>query len=274
MQNSSSEEVHLLQRLQDIYLGHTQSSKSVKVTWAETYSGFIVILNKYILPSPLPPGLPLIPTIPSASSLPIYTNSPISKASSTSLITLITFKRQTGYYNLEDVLRESSLARCSTISRRDRRNAAPQPRQVEVTEAEPATTSLIDVDSPHVSSVPPTYESQRVKTNTQAERIEREHEEKKRREEAETEAKRHAARHSKGKAKATKNKAVAAKSCLARNKSNPVVLGNALLIAVAGAGLGFGAYQKHAQGSLTWRVVGVWSGAVGAVGAVDYFVSK
>ncbi|OAT10050.1 hypothetical protein BDBG_05732 [Blastomyces gilchristii SLH14081] len=242
MQNSSSEEVHLLQRLQDIYLGHTQSSKSVKVTWAETYSGFIVILN---------------------NSLPIYTNSPISKASSTSLITLITFKRQTGYYNLEDVLRESSLARCSTISRR-----------VEVTEAEPATTSLIDVDSPHVSSVPPTYESQRVKTNTQAERIEREHEEKKRREEAETEAKRHAARHSKGKAKATKNKAVAAKSCLARNKSNPVVLGNALLIAVAGAGLGFGAYQKHAQGSLTWRVVGVWSGAVGAVGAVDYFVSK
>ncbi|EEQ87400.2 uncharacterized protein BDCG_02520 [Blastomyces dermatitidis ER-3] len=259
MQNSSSEEVHLLQRLQDIYLGHTQSSKSVTVTWAETYSGFIVILN---------------------NSLPIYTNSPISKASSTSLITLITFKRQTGYYNLEDVLRESSLARCSTISRRDiymlttRQAAAPQPRQVEVTEAEPATTSLIDVDSPHVSSVPPTYESQRVKTNTQAERIEREHEEKKRREEAETEAKRHAARHSKGKAKATKNKAVAAKSCLARNKSNPVVLGNALLIAVAGAGLGFGAYQKHAQGSLTWRVVGVWSGAVGAVGAVDYFVSK
>ncbi|EGE78015.2 hypothetical protein BDDG_00952 [Blastomyces dermatitidis ATCC 18188] len=251
MQNSSSEEVHLLQRLQDIYLGHTQSSKSVTVTWAETYSGFIVILN---------------------NSLPIYTNSPISKASSTSLITLITFKRQTGYYNLEDVLRESSLARCSTISRRG--TAAPQPRQVEVTEAEPATTSLIDVDSPHVSSVPPTYESQRVKTNTQAERIEREHEEKKRREEAETEAKRHAARHSKGKAKATKNKAVAAKSCLARNKSNPVVLGNALLIAVAGAGLGFGAYQKHAQGSLTWRVVGVWSGAVGAVGAVDYFVSK
>ncbi|OJD25118.1 hypothetical protein ACJ73_03519 [Blastomyces percursus] len=154
------------------------------------------------------------------------------------------------------------------------KSAAPQPRQVEVAEAEPATTSLIDVDSPHVSSVPPTYESQRVKTNTQAERIEREQEEKKRRDEAETGAKLDAARHAKGKAKAAKSKAVAAKSSLARNKSNPVVLGNALLIAVAGAGLGFGAYQKHAQGALTWRVVGVWSGAVGAVGVVDYFVSK
>ncbi|PGG97391.1 hypothetical protein GX51_07361 [Blastomyces parvus] len=155
-----------------------------------------------------------------------------------------------------------------------RRNAAPQPREVEVAEAEPPTTNLIDVDSPHVSSVPPTYESQRVKTNTQAERIAREQEEKKRREEAETEAKRDAERNAKGKAKAAKSKAVAAKSSLARNKSNPVVLGNALLIAAAGAGLGFGAYQKHAQGALTWRVVGIWSGAVGAIGVVDYYISK
>ncbi|OAX79228.1 hypothetical protein ACJ72_06452, partial [Emergomyces africanus] len=58
------------------------------------------------------------------------------------------------------------------------------------------------------------------------------------------------------------------------NKANPVVLVNAMLIAIAGAGLGFGAYQKHVKGALTWKVVGLWSGAVGAAGVVDYFVSK
>ena len=61
---------------------------------------------------------------------------------------------------------------------------------------------------------------------------------------------------------------------ISRNKTNPVILGNAILIAAAGATLGFGAYQKHLHGTLTWKLVGLWSGAVGVVGFVDYFVSK
>ena len=61
---------------------------------------------------------------------------------------------------------------------------------------------------------------------------------------------------------------------ISRNKTNPVILGNAILIAAAGATLGFGAYQKYLHGTLTWKLVGLWSGAVGAVGFVDYFVSK
>ncbi|QSS61118.1 hypothetical protein I7I51_03290 [Histoplasma capsulatum] len=152
--------------------------------------------------------------------------------------------------------------------------AAPQPREVEVAEAEPATSSLIDVDSPHISSVPPTYESQRIKTNTQAERIEREGEEKQRREQAEREVKRAAARDAKGKAKAVKNKAASAKLSLLRNRSNPVLLGNAMLMAIAGAGLGFSAYRWHSRGVLTWNILGLWSSAVGALGFVDYYVSK
>ncbi|KKZ62267.1 hypothetical protein EMCG_00434 [[Emmonsia] crescens] len=152
--------------------------------------------------------------------------------------------------------------------------AAPQPREIQVADAEQPTSSLIDVDSPHISSVPPAYESQTIKTTTQADRIEREREENQRREEAEAEAARAAARHARGKAKTAKNKAAAAKSTLSRNKTNPVVLVNAVLIAIAGAGLGFGAYRKHVRGALTWRVMGMWSGAVGAVGVVDYYVSK
>ncbi|PGH33678.1 pyruvate dehydrogenase E2 component (dihydrolipoamide acetyltransferase) [[Emmonsia] crescens] len=152
--------------------------------------------------------------------------------------------------------------------------AAPQPREIQVADAEQPTSSLIDVDSPHISSVPPAYESQTIKTTTQADRIEREREENQRREEAEAEAARAATRHARGKAKTAKNKAAAAKSTLSRNKTNPVVLVNAVLIAIAGAGLGFGAYRKHVRGALTWRVMGMWSGAVGAVGVVDYYVSK
>lgn len=61
---------------------------------------------------------------------------------------------------------------------------------------------------------------------------------------------------------------------MSRNKGNPVVLGNALLVALAGAGLGFGAYRKHLDGKLSWELIGIWSGAVGALGVADYFVSK
>src|SRR6476620_840143 len=51
---------------------------------------------------------------------------------------------------------------------------APSIPQVEHTDD--SVSSLVDVDSPHISSVPSDYESQSVKTDTQAERQEREQE--------------------------------------------------------------------------------------------------
>lgn len=114
--------------------------------------------------------------------------------------------------------------------------------------------SLVDVDGPHVQSVDSGFMQHNVKTTTQAERIEREED----REE---------------KARAEK-KAKSRASRTGDNKSNPVFLGNAALMAIVGAGLGFGAYKKHTQGKLSWELVGLWSGVVGAAGALDYFVSK
>jgi len=105
-----------------------------------------------------------------------------------------------------------------------------------------------------------------VKTTTQAERLEREVEEDKNAKAANekpSQAARKAPRNAGGRA-----------AKLNRNKTNPVILGNAILIAAAGATLGFGAYRKHVHGTLTWKLIGLWSGAVGAVGFVDYFVSK
>lgn len=128
------------------------------------------------------------------------------------------------------------------------------------------TSTLVDVDSPHVSSVPSNFEDQSVKTSTQAERIEREEDLKARAEQAKEDAK-HEAKRAKGKARG-------AGSALSRNKDNPVVIGNVLLLVLAASGLGFGAYKKQAAGALTWKVAGLWSGAVSAVAFGDYLVSK
>ena len=122
---------------------------------------------------------------------------------------------------------------------------------------------MIDVDSPHVSSVDPNFLNQNVKTTTQAERLEREQERRDANDDAKTQAR-----------KKAQAKAKAEKSRLSRNKDNPIVLGNAVLVALASAGLGYGAYNKHLEGKLSWELVAIWSGAVGAFGVADYFASR
>ena len=143
------------------------------------------------------------------------------------------------------------------------KSAAPNLAEVENTESE-NPSSLVDVDSPHVSSVPSNFEDQSVKTSTQADRLEREAEERVQQ----------AKRGAKKEADHAKNKARGAGSAVSRNRDNPVVIGNALLVVLAAAGLGFGAYRKQVEGTLTWKVAGLWSSAVGAVAVGDYFVSK
>lgn len=122
------------------------------------------------------------------------------------------------------------------------------------------TASLIDVDSPHVTAVDPNFLNQEVKTTTQAERIDREAEaaERQRQQEARKQTKPR-------KAKSTNLRA---------NVDNPVYIGNAVVYTLVGAGLGYGAYRKHAEGKLSWETIGLWSGAVSAFSVVDYFVSK
>ncbi|KAE8330109.1 dihydrolipoamide acetyltransferase component of pyruvate dehydrogenase [Aspergillus sergii] len=119
-----------------------------------------------------------------------------------------------------------------------------------------STASLVDVDSQHVTVVDSNFLDQDIKTTTQAERIEREESEENKKAKEERKAK------AKAKAKA---------SGVCRNSDNPVYIGNAVLLSLVGAGLGFGAYRKHAQGKLSWELIGLWSGAVGAFGVVDYF---
>lgn len=134
---------------------------------------------------------------------------------------------------------------------------------------------MIDVDSPHVSSVKSDFQEQAVKTETQAERIEREFEDKAR---AEAQKAAAAAESAKKKA-ATKGKNV--KDALKKdgqklsdNRDNPVVVGNALIWGIATVAIGYGAYQKHSEGKLDWQLAGTVAGCVGAFAVADYFGSK
>jgi len=150
--------------------------------------------------------------------------------------------------------------------------AAPVP-ELSVSESESA--SLIDVDSPHVSSVKSDFQEQEVKTETQAERLEHEAEDK-----ARAEARKAADAAEKAKKKAaTKGKEVkdALKKDgkkLSENRDNPVVVGNALIWGIATVAIGYGAYQKHSEGKLDWKLAGTVAGVVGAFGVADYFGSK
>ncbi|KAF2089743.1 hypothetical protein K490DRAFT_37860 [Saccharata proteae CBS 121410] len=127
-----------------------------------------------------------------------------------------------------------------------------------------STHSLIDVDTPHVSSVNSDFESQYIKTETQAERLELEAADRER--EAEQKAR---AEKEKAKAKASK-----AGRRMRENADNPVVIGNAVTVGILGAALGVGAYRKYTAGQLTWKVAGAWAGVVGLFAVGDYYVSQ
>jgi cation transport ATPase len=178
----------------------------------------------------------------------------------------------------------------------------------EIEHSDASTESLIDVDSVHVNTVPPDFESQPVQTDTQAERLEREAEDEDRALEAEyDEVKREAKRAAKEKAHQAKVKAQEAKAKaeakaeeakakaeteakkaigktskvakstskdLQENSDNPVIIGNAVVVAALSAALGFGAYRKYAAGQLTWKVVGAWAGVIGLFAAGDFYLSQ
>jgi hypothetical protein len=99
--------------------------------------------------------------------------------------------------------------------------------------------------------VPSDFESQSVKTDTQADRIEHE-----------------------AQAKEAAAKAKRGGHLAKENSDNPVVLGNALTVGILGTVLGVGAYRKYMRDELSWKVVGAWAGVVGLFAVGDYYVSQ
>lgn len=132
---------------------------------------------------------------------------------------------------------------------------------------------MIDVDSPHISSVPSDYDSQSVKTDTQAERERLEEEA--REKAADLKEKAADLKEKAGiKKEQAKSKAQKAGQTVKENSDNPVFIGNAVAITAIAGLLGFGAYRKHVAGELTWKLAGLCTGAVGLFGVADYYVSQ
>lgn len=117
---------------------------------------------------------------------------------------------------------------------------APAPPQIEHTDSQ---TSLPDVDSPHISSVPSDYSGE---TDTQAKRLEREAQDaesaaKRRFHQAEEEARKDYRKGKEVASKKGKEAKAAAKNAaneLSENRDNPVVIGNAIIWTVIAATLG------------------------------------
>ena len=152
---------------------------------------------------------------------------------------------------------------------------APAPAQVQHSSDTASSGSLIDVNSDHVSTASSDFKSQKVKTETQAERLEHEaedfeHDAEKKAKEASKKAK---AKYNSAK-KDAKSTADRASKKLRDNSDNPVYIGNMVIIATVSAALGFGAYNKYSKGELDWKVVGIWGGAVGAFAVGDYYLSQ
>ncbi|KAH8593443.1 hypothetical protein B0O99DRAFT_515822 [Bisporella sp. PMI_857] len=140
---------------------------------------------------------------------------------------------------------------------------APPPAELEVTDSV-STSSLVDVDSESVHTVPSDFQSQEIKTDTQLERLE--HEALAAEARAKEEAKKAAAK--------SKKEGKKIKSTFEANSDNPVFVGNAIAVVALSAGLGFGAYRKYAAGELTWKVVGAWTAIVGLFAGADYYLSS
>jgi len=146
----------------------------------------------------------------------------------------------------------------------DEEKRAPPPPSIIPNESA-STSSLIDVDTDSVHTVPSDFSSQPVQTETQANRIDQEAEQ--------IEARIHKAK-DKAKESSASKKSKKAKSRIQDNSDNPVFVGNAVAVVALSAGLGFGAYRKYAAGELTWKVVGGWMGVVGAFALGDYWLSS
>ncbi|TVY48850.1 hypothetical protein LOCC1_G000978, partial [Lachnellula occidentalis] len=147
---------------------------------------------------------------------------------------------------------------------------APAPPEIIPSESA-STSSLIDVDTESVHTVPSDFNSQSIKTDTQMERLQHEAEA------AEARAKETASKSSKEFHKEEKTAKAKGKKAVGRfeaNSDNPVFIGNAVAVVSISAGLGFGAYRKYAAGELSWKVIGAWTGVVGLFAAGDYYLSQ
>ncbi|EJT78356.1 hypothetical protein GGTG_03457 [Gaeumannomyces tritici R3-111a-1] len=143
--------------------------------------------------------------------------------------------------------------------------AAPQPPQIE-NSTTASTSSLVDVDTPSVRTVPSDFGDQDVQTDTQADRIEREEEEDKA---AAAEAKRKARsarERAAARARSADNWLVAKIASLGDGAATALFAGNLVVVMGLGAVVGYKAWGLYERRALGWKGVGLGLGLLGIVG--------
>ncbi|KAI1855016.1 hypothetical protein JX265_012371 [Neoarthrinium moseri] len=138
---------------------------------------------------------------------------------------------------------------------------APPPPEIQNSESA-STSSLVDVDTPSVRTVPSDFADQDVQTETQASR--REREEEAARAEADL-AKKKAA----GKARKADNALTRWFAGLGDGASTALVVSNLVGVIGLSGFLGYKAWDLHEKGRLGWKGVGLGLGVLGLVGAVE-----
>ncbi|KAK7744313.1 Oxidoreductase [Diatrype stigma] len=153
--------------------------------------------------------------------------------------------------------------------------AAPQPPQIVSDESTASTSSLVDVDSPSVRTVPSDYNEQDVQTDTQAAREEREELEDaaaaRARAEADLAAKKKASR-AKAKARQADNALTQWFAGLSDGTTSALAVANIAAVVGFGSYLGYKGVGLYERGRLDWKSVGLGLGVVGVVGIVESFL--
>jgi hypothetical protein len=129
-----------------------------------------------------------------------------------------------------------------------------------------STSSLIDVDTPSVRTVPSDFQEQDVQTETQATRLEREAEAEwtKARAEAGLARKKGAAKARQADSWITKQFA-----SMSEGASSTLVVANLAAVVGLSGFLGYRAYRLYDAGRFSWQTAGIGAGILAAVGVVE-----
>lgn len=145
--------------------------------------------------------------------------------------------------------------------------AAPQPPQV-VTSTTASTSSLVDVDTPSVRTVPSDYSSQEIKTETQATRIELEREAEEAAAKARAEADL-AKKKAKRVAKKADNWLTKQFESLSDGTGGALVAVNLMAVVGLSGWLGYKAWGLYDKRQLGWKQFALGAGILSAVGVVE-----
>lgn len=124
-----------------------------------------------------------------------------------------------------------------------------------------STSSLVDVDSQSVRTVPSDFLEQEVQTETQQARIEREESARDKARQKKEAAKKKAAR--------ADNWVVSRIASLSDGQARGLVAANAAVLVGLSAALGYKALGLHERGQFSWKAAGLGAGIVSVVGVVE-----